>query len=119
MNDKNEASRKILQVAGITYTYDKTLAGQPMANALVLDSVRVDDDGDGEIDDPIDPTKTYRVVTNNFLADGGDGFPTFTKGDDRYFGGLDIDAFADYLAANNPYEVQPTNRITSVTSGAN
>ena len=40
---------------------------------------------------------TYRIVTNNFLSDGGDGFPAFTSGTDKYFGGLDIDAFATYL----------------------
>ena len=42
-------------------------------------------------------------MTNNFLSDGGDGFPAFTDGTGKYFGGLDIDAFADYLTANSPY----------------
>lgn len=32
---------------------------------------------------PFDIDKTYRVATNNFLADGGDGFAEFTKGVDR------------------------------------
>ena len=41
--------------------------------------------------------------TNNFLSDGGDGFPAFTNGTNKYFGGLDIDAFADYLTAHSPY----------------
>ncbi len=36
-------------------------------------------------------------MTNNFLSDGGDGFPAFRTGTDKYFGGLDIDAFANYL----------------------
>ena len=43
------------------------------------------------------PTATYRIVTNNFLSDGGDGFPAFRDGTGKYFGGLDIDAFANYL----------------------
>jgi 5'-nucleotidase len=115
-NGLNESSRKILQVAGINYTWDKTLAAQPTTNALVPGTVLVDGDGDGAVDDAIDPAATYRVVTNNFLVDGGDGFGTFTSGTNRFFGGLDIDAFSDYLGANNPYEAPPTNRITSITS---
>jgi 5'-nucleotidase len=119
-NGANEGASnrwKILQVAGISYTWDKTAAGQTSANALVADTVKVDGDGDGDVDDAIDPEATYRVVTNNFLADGGDGFATFKDGTDRFNDGdLDIVAFADYLAANNPYTAVPTNRISSVTA---
>lgn len=61
---------------------------------------------------PIDRAGSYRIVTNNFLADGGDGFPAFLEGADRYFGGLDIDAFADHLAAVSPYTPGPLTRIT-------
>jgi 5'-nucleotidase len=32
---------------------------------------------------PLEMERSYRVVTNNFLAEGGDGFPTFTKGGSR------------------------------------
>ena len=31
---------------------------------------------------------------------------------DKYFGGLDIDAFARYLAAHDPYTPVATDRIT-------
>jgi 5'-nucleotidase len=60
----------------------------------------------------IDKGATYRIVTNNFLSDGGDGFPAFKDGTAKYFGGLDIDAFADYLADNSPYTPGPLDRIT-------
>ena len=50
-----------------------------------------------------DGSTTYRVVTNNFLAGGGDNFPTLAQGDNVYFGGLDIDAFRNYLEAASPY----------------
>ncbi len=113
-NDKNEVQRKILQIAGLSYTYDKTLAGQTDVDALVPGSVMVDTDGDSEPDTEIVPTETYRVTTNNFLVDGGDGFSTFTEGTDRFFGGLDIDAFSDYLGAHNPYTPAPTDRITAI-----
>ncbi len=61
---------------------------------------------------PIDKTANYRVVTNNFLSDGGDSFPAFKDGTAKYFGGLDIDAFSDYLTAHSPYTPGPLDRIT-------
>jgi 5'-nucleotidase len=56
--------------------------------------------------------QSYRIVTNNFLSDGGDGFPVFKDGADKYFGGLDIDAFANFLEDNSPYTPGALTRIT-------
>ncbi len=61
---------------------------------------------------PLSDTASYRVVTNNFLSDGGDGFTTFRSGTGKYFGGLDIDAFSDYLTAASPYTSGALTRIT-------
>jgi 5'-nucleotidase len=61
---------------------------------------------------PISDTASYRIVTNNFVADGGDGLPAFRDGTGRFFGGLDIDAFANYLQANSPYSPVAETRIT-------
>jgi 2',3'-cyclic-nucleotide 2'-phosphodiesterase (5'-nucleotidase family) len=47
---------------------------------------------------PLDQNKIYRVVANAFLAGGGDGFATFTKGRDPVGGGVDIDALVGYFA---------------------
>lgn len=94
----NAAAPKILQVSeGFTYTLGAT---GPVDGSVLLDG------------QPIDKAASYRIVTNNFLADGGDGFPAFTTGTDKYFGGLDIDAFAGYLAANSPYTPTTPSRIT-------
>jgi 5'-nucleotidase len=42
---------------------------------------------------------SYRVVTNNFLAEGGDGFPAFKNGSNRAPTSIrDIDALTQYLA---------------------
>jgi 5'-nucleotidase len=97
----NAASPRILQVSGITYSY--TRSGSTYA--LVPGSVRVG----GEV---IDPARTYRVVANSFLSDGGDGFAAFAEATGKYVGGLDIDALAAYLAANDPYTPAATDRIT-------
>ena len=45
------------------------------------------------------PTKTYRVTVNNFMATGGDGFGVFLGGTQVLGGAQDIDALIAYLAA--------------------
>ena len=95
-------SPKILQVSGLTYSYQHT-AGGP----YVLQPATVKVNGVA-----IDPARTYRVVANSFLSDGGDGFPAFVAATNKHFGGLDIDALASYLAAHNPYTPVATDRIT-------
>jgi 5'-nucleotidase len=37
----------------------------------------------------------------------------FRDGSNRFFGGLDIDAFANYLTAHDPYTAGPTDRIST------
>ena len=112
-NDLNEAAPRILQVSGLEYTWDVSLAAQAGADAIVGD-VLVDHDGDaGTPLVPLVPGDTYRVVANNFIADGGDNFSVFAEGTDRLIGGLDIDAFREYLRANDPVEVPATDRISS------
>jgi 5'-nucleotidase len=93
------AKRKILQVSeGFAYGYD-TATG--VLGEVTLNGV------------PLVDTQEYRIVTNNFLQGGGDGFPTFTKGTGVYYGGLDIDAFASYLSSiEGGYTPGPLERIT-------
>ncbi len=62
---------------------------------------------------PLDPTATYRIVTNNFLADGGDAFTVFREGIDRIGGGDDLEALVDYLGAN-PALSPPADRIAGI-----
>jgi len=87
--------KKVLQVnKAFSYTYSGTTLG-----AVTLDGK------------PLVDTQTYRIVTNNFLQGGGDNFPTMAKGTNVYYGGLDIDAFANYLEASSPYTPGPLTRI--------
>jgi 5'-nucleotidase len=114
-NGRNEgaANNKILQIAGIAYTWDRSLADEVGADAIV-GAVMVDADRDGQIDEVLDTAAEYRVVVNSFLSDGGDGFATFADGVDKFFGGLDIDALAEYLEAHDPYEPTELDRISTV-----
>jgi 5'-nucleotidase len=100
---KNAGSAaKMLQVSkGFTYTWStatqKVVEGTVMINGV-----------------PVDTAASYRIVTNNFLSDGGDNFPAFQGGTGKYFGGLDIDAFANYLSRpeNAGYAPAPLTRIS-------
>jgi len=92
------SNKKILQVSkGFSYSYSGTALGAVTLNGS-----------------PLVDSQSYRIVTNNFLQGGGDGFPTFTKGTNVYYGGLDIDAFANYLTSFNPtgYTPGPLTRIS-------
>ena len=47
----------------------------------------------------VQPTDSFRVTMNNFLATGGDGFTVFKEGTDALGGAVDLDAFVDYFRA--------------------
>lgn len=105
----NGAAPKILQISkGLTYTLDLTKTG---ADRVVTGSVKLNGTA-------IDPTATYRVAMNSFLAGGGDGFTELGKGGDVLVGGDDLAAFESYLTANSsataPYPVPTADRITVV-----
>ncbi len=111
-NGANESSRKILQVSGLRYTWDVSDAGAPSTNAVVGE-VLVDADGDPATPMvPLVDGATYRVVANNFIADGGDNFATFKQGTNRLVGGLDIDSLREFLLAHDPVTPTATDRIS-------
>lgn len=80
----------ILQVSqGLTYTWDEK---RPIGQRLVPGSLKFNGA-------PVEDGKTYRVVANNFLAEGGDNFPEFAKGTNRVDTQIvDLDALSDYIA---------------------
>jgi 5'-nucleotidase len=99
----NALAPKILQVSkGLAYTYSVGTGGARTLGSVTLNGAGLED------------AKSYRIVTNNFLQGGGDGFPTFTAGTGVYYGGLDIDAFASYLTSFGVtgYTPGPLTRIT-------
>lgn len=97
-----QAVQRILQVSvGFTYSYNPTLAAGERVSNLALNGV------------PIDPAATYQVTTNDFLANGGDGFTRLTAGTNRTTApGFDIDALVTHLGTGTPVPPGPMNRIT-------
>ncbi|MFB7047575.1 bifunctional metallophosphatase/5'-nucleotidase [Streptomyces microflavus] len=109
VSGSNEASPKILQVSkGLTYTLDLTKTG---AARVVTDTIKLNGAA-------IDPAKTYRVATNEFLAGGGDGFAALGQGTNKLVGASDLDLFNAYLAAHStasaPLAPPATDRITVI-----
>ncbi|GAQ57736.1 bifunctional metallophosphatase/5'-nucleotidase [Streptomyces acidiscabies] len=105
----NAASPKVLQPsANLRYTLDLTKSG---ADRVVTDTIRLNGAA-------IDPAATYRIATNNFLAGGGDGFPTLGQGTNDLVGTDDLSALAQYLTANSsagaPLTPPTADRITFV-----
>jgi len=63
----------------------------------------------------VQPTDSFRVTMNNFLATGGDGFTVFNEGTNSLGGAQDIDAWVDYFQSKEPAGIAvPTlNRIVA------
>jgi 5'-nucleotidase len=99
---QGQSTTKYLQVSnGFTYTWSASAALGSKISNLSLNGT------------PIDPAASYQVTTNDFLANGGDGFSVLTAGTGRTTApGFDIDALVAYLGAA-PVAPGPANRITT------
>jgi len=101
-----EGAGRFPQIAGLRFAFDPAAA--PGARVT---SVDVWDDATRSYR-AIAPGKTYRVATNTYLADGGDGYTAFAAGTDRYdTGWLLSDALAEYLEAESPVAPEIEGRI--------
>lgn len=84
------ASRPFLKLGvneALTYTYDPTAPQGSRIIEILLDG------------EPLDPTATYTVGVNSFLASGGDNFSSFLQGTNKADSGkVDLQAMVDYFA---------------------
>ncbi|TAN01576.1 MAG: LysM peptidoglycan-binding domain-containing protein, partial [Rhizobiaceae bacterium] len=98
------------QVSGVHYTFDRSMP----SNGGRIKSVDVLEDGAWK---PIDPAKTYLVVSNNYLRAGGDGYSVLRdKAKDAYDYGPDLaDVLVDYLRKHQPYTPHLDGRIHNGT----
>jgi 5'-nucleotidase len=96
--------QRVLQIsAGLTYAYTATAPAGERVSALAFNGV------------PVDPAASYQITTNDFLANGGDGFTKLTGGTGRTTApGFDVDALVGYLGASAPVAPGPANRITKL-----
>lgn len=92
------------QVAGLKYTWDPAKpAGQRIVSVEVLTDTGFR---------PIGAKTTYKVVTNNFLAGGGDGYDVFRQAKETIIlAFVDAEVLADYLRTHSPVNPQVEGRI--------
>ena len=89
---------------GLTYEFDGSL---PRGERILSISLN------GE---PIDPARGYTVVTNSFLAAGGDNFFTLALGTDRTdTGQVDLAATVDYFTEHPLVDPAPLGRAVDKT----
>ena len=100
--DDNGPEQALIPSAGLAYSFDRT---RPTGNRITAISL------DGR---PIDPAVTYRVTTNNFLAQGGDSFSLFAKQRDAVIGMVDLEALQAWLEAVPLRAVPSEERVTKV-----
>ncbi|HFI0113987.1 TPA: cell surface ecto-5'-nucleotidase Nt5e [Streptococcus suis] len=106
-----EASGGFLHISGAQVFYDTTL---PAEERVLLIGILNPETG---LYEELEPTKTYYLATNDFLAAGGDGYTML--GGAREEGPSMDSVFADYLktADLSVYEVvNPNSRLVSVNS---
>ncbi|HTJ40337.1 MAG TPA: 5'-nucleotidase C-terminal domain-containing protein [Dactylosporangium sp.] len=100
---QGQTVQRMLQVsAGFTYTYSASAPVGSKVSDIKLNGVA------------IDPAATYKVTTNDFLANGGDGFLNLAKGTGRVTApGFDVDALTAHLGTG-PIAPGSADRYTKI-----
>ena len=93
---------RILQPSrGFTYTYD---ASRPLGQRVDRASIRINGA-------PLVPTQRYRVVSIDFIWNGGDDFSIVKTGTDPVTVGTDVDVVAAYIMKHSPVRPGPQDRV--------
>jgi 5'-nucleotidase len=93
---------RMLQISGISYSWSESgPAGAKIDPAgIMVGGVT------------LDLAATYTVTSNNFLAEGGDGFTTFASATDKVYWGSDLDTFIKYVTQlAQPFNAMIDGRI--------
>lgn len=89
---------------GFTYEYNENAAEGSRIGSMTLNGVT------------IDPAAEYTVVTNSFVAAGGDNFFTFAEGTNRAdTGQIDLIATVEFFEQAGPVDPAPLGRAVNVT----
>jgi 2',3'-cyclic-nucleotide 2'-phosphodiesterase (5'-nucleotidase family) len=102
LNISSSRQRGILQVSGIQYSYVYKNKKDYHLKYAKINGVDIEKD------------KTYKVVTNNFLASGGDNYIPFTRGIDIVLGKSLRDVIRENIASQSqiaPIELKTDGRI--------
>lgn len=96
------------QVAGLRYAFDPAKPeGARIASAEIRDA--------GGAYRPVDPSATYKAVTNNFVRAGGDGYSLFAKAKNAYDYGPNLETVvSEYIRTTGPVAPAVEGRIRRV-----
>jgi 5'-nucleotidase len=96
-----QASPRILQISGITYTWSALAPAGSKVSSVEIGGA------------PLDQAASYRVAVNNFIAAGGDNFTVLTQGTNQVGGPVDLDALITWVQAQpQPLAAPALGRIT-------
>jgi 5'-nucleotidase len=96
------------QVAGLRYAFDPA-----KPEGARISSVEVRDAGGAYR--PVDPSATYKAVTNNFVRAGGDGYSLFAKAKNAYDYGPNLETVvSEYIRTTGPVAPAVEGRIRRV-----
>lgn len=103
--DDPDKDGRFAQVAGMKFTIDPAAGTDNRISDIMVD------EGGSWV--PLDPAKTYGMVSNNFVRGGGDGYKMFGDAENVYDYGPDLaDVTIDYLVEHGPYTPFLDGRIT-------
>ncbi|MDX1382266.1 MAG: bifunctional metallophosphatase/5'-nucleotidase [Thermoanaerobaculia bacterium] len=107
-NLENDGTGRFLQVAGLRYSWSPT---RPVGARILSAEVAA---GDGW--EPVTADRIYRVVSNDFTRNGGDGFEVLaTRAIDPYDQGQVLaDVVADHIRVHSPLATAVDGRIRRV-----
>jgi 2',3'-cyclic-nucleotide 2'-phosphodiesterase (5'-nucleotidase family) len=101
------ATGRFPQVSGLRATFHCN------GTTPVVDGMWLTPDGIGGTQTPVADGDSVRVVTNDFMYTGGDGYAVFAEATDVQQPGDDLMQIAtDYVTANSPVDPQVEGRLT-------
>jgi 5'-nucleotidase len=102
VKDYPEAAGHFPHVSGMSYTFDPNMEVGSRITELMIG------------DEPVDLEATYMLVTNDFLAAGGDGYTMFEGKEILAYSGLLSEVLEDYLRANPEVSPEVEGRIVAL-----
>jgi 5'-nucleotidase len=102
----SEKANMLAVSEGFTYAYDPS---RPLGDRIDPADILLDGA-------PVDPSQTYRITANSFLAAGGDGFSVLALGTNRAPGPLDLVPLEEYVASHSPLSPPAIGRVNTVVA---
>jgi 5'-nucleotidase len=99
---------RVMKGSGIAYAWNGKATATHTDDEVIAASVKVNGI-------PLDPSATYSVTVNSFMASGGDNLTVLTQGSNRVVGPVDLQALIEYVRSlPQPFTATIEGRIQRV-----